>query len=329
MNTLSRISEQPAVATPWPIKFPQQPAESANPADVASLSTQPLAETAAPRERRPGLLALGALTVVGVGVAASLLGPSGAGIPPVPVAGTTVSSTAEARTQAARNNAPVTLSQEDGVSVSLETADVGITLPSRPFGPSARGARIDTNTEQRTRAVDGRTVTLDVTQSKLCTIDGRELHLSDDMDSVRDAFDSDARENWRLNSTMTPAGSAGRYLSVALNQGGQTDGRHDGKESRLRTVDATTGEVVTLDELLGESDFENVLSTVRNVLERNPDGHEYMRDSDQLRQQVATSFGLNEEGGRTVLTVAVPQLTLSENPTVARVEFHLPAHLLR
>lgn len=335
MNTNFKIFSTGAPITPWTLPTPPVPDESppAAPADQAVLSgnTAAAEPSAAPTRGKGRMIALAGLGLVALGVGASLIpGPTGPAHTGISIS-TTVSRDGGQKTDAqAPTAAPLTIAdtQEVSVPLGLEEVDVGWTPTARPFGPSASSVRIQDQTRRTTRTTeDGRQVGLSFAQSTL-DLGGGKTYKADGMGWATEQFANEAQQDWQVVSTMEPAGSAGRFASVKLVEGGFT-GQSDARETTYRTIDTKTGEAVTLDQILSRADFDKVVQDVQNILERNPDGGKYFQDADILREQVGSSFAIYEEGGRTVLCVAVPAANVADAGTVARVTFRLPSNAVQ
>lgn len=334
MNTSLQIDTRTTVVSPWrtpPTAQSGQTLTAALPADTAVLSGASAA-TAAPAAgmsaRRIALLGLG---IVALGMGAAMIpGPSGSAmaaasvaqaVPARPAASPPVSFQAPATVA---SKAPVTMTQASD-EMSLERADMNVVAPTRPFGNEAQGVRIETSTDQLTKTVDGRQVALSYVHSTLLGADGRALYTPDGSDWAPDAFNKDARQDWNVQSTLEPAGSAGRFVSVKLTEGGRTDGKFDGRETSYVTIDRASGDVVNLDEVIGKGNFDKIVGTVHNFLSASSEGQRYKQPKELLIDIIQSSFTLKQDGGHTVVGVAVPPAQQTDAGTVAHFEFRLPS----
>jgi len=327
VDTNLQLRSLNTLANPWTSGIPTPPPPpggAVEPKDVAVLrGGAPAAAPEAAPSSKGRWLALGALGIVALGVGASLLpGPAAA-----PVVTTSVSTTS---TSSAKQVAqPETPCDSDGyVALSLQGMTVGEAPAVRPFGPEAKGLKIDAQTDRTMRVVDGRSISLSQTTSTLRGADGKALFSSDGMGWVAETFSNEAVRDWSVRSTLEPAGSVGRFASVKLTEGGTTGGASEVNQA-YRTVDTKAGRAVTLDEVLEPADFDRVVETIQQKLSGHPDGQRWLHNEDVLREEVGASFAIYQDGGKTMLQVAVPPVHDFDAGRVATFTFQMPSAVLQ
>lgn len=314
------------LASPWTSGIPAPPpgpGGAVEPTDVAMLQgTAPAAAPEPTRSSKGRILALVGLGCVALGVGASLIpGPMAA-----PLAGATVSATsASSAKETAEPETPC--AHDDYVALSLQGMTVGEAPAVRAFGPEAKGLKIDSQTDRTMRVADGRGISLTQTTSTLRGADGQALFSSDGLGWVGETFGNEAVKDWSVQSTLEPAGSVGRFASVKLTEGGTMGGASEVNQA-YRTVDTKAGRVVTLDEVLEPADLDTVIETIQQRLSAHPDGQRWLHDPDVLREEVGASFAIYQDGGKTMLQVAVPPVYDFDAGHVATFTFQMPSAVL-
>lgn len=244
---------------------------------------------------RLGLLA--AVAVAGVAGGMAL-------VEPPPPAAPSIVKTVETKAP----EAPVTIAQEDCAcsEANPEVASSRIGAPTtRPF--TGEKLSLDTQSGVETKTTDtGKKLEFRWTHTSLVDAQTGDSYAADDFTGAEQAFQNQAGENWTVHATMQPAGNSGRFASVVVRTGGQLEEGKSTERATFRTYDRDSGNQVRLDELLAPHDFESVLGSVQSRLGA-ADAAGYQHDAETLKEFVAQSFTVTEQGGQTTVTVGIPQ----------------------
>ena len=172
-----------------------------------------------------------------------------------------------------------------------------------------------------TRTANGVTVHHSFQQDILKTLDGQTLYSSPTETAVRGAFQNEGESNWTSSSQLQPAGQVKNFLSVLVTDKGQTGGSDQLTQS-LVTIDAQTGQRVTLQQLIEPQDFNKVVDQVAASL-NSPRGSDYQMGSRQeLADQVNQNFAVYKDiDGSFKFRVIVPAQTQANHGKVAEFSF--------
>ena len=152
------------------------------------------------------------------------------------------------------------------------------------------------------------------------THSGANLFGTAEADEASPEFQSRGKVDWNTHGHLKSAGHAGRFVSVSTEEGGFT-GKGTTSTRALATIDMQKKREVGLDEVLDQRQLTSIYGQVDQQLASNPQGQSYMRDPEALHSLINQNFALNQEDGKTVLTV---QLPATNSDKVADFAFALP-----
>jgi hypothetical protein len=290
---------------------------AAPPADAVSLSAGSAEAGDRPaRVSRARLLVLSAAAVVAAAGVVSLVH-SPASSQPAPPSQSVSTST---------ENAPVRLAVVDPAPARQETARLvsarlGVVPQSRPFNTSDLSLVPSEGVE--TRVHQGQTLNLRWQHTSLRDARVGEMFPASDLTAYLEDFNNEATADWEVHATMQPAGNTERLASVIVREGGYTGGMHANEQVTLRTIDRESMQLVSLPSLLEPEVYQKISQTVRQRLSAE-DALHYQHDAATLQEHIDYSFAVNQENGRTTITIAVPNSIQVANGSVAEFVFELP-----
>lgn len=316
---LQPVSARPAItAKPSLGAFSAPPGASATPVapDSVSLASSPVAEAPEPPATR-SWLRMGVLAAAAVAGLAGMVACS----PPAPAA--PAASVVKTLTPAA-SQAPVTMAQEDCgcAEARPEVSSSRIGSPTvRDF--TGEKLKLETSSGVETKTTgSGQKLEFRWTHTSLTDAQTGDSYAADDLTGSELAFREQAGENWSVHATMQPAGNTGRFASVAVRVGGQLEEGRSTERATFRTYDRDSGNQVRLDELLAPHDFESVLGSVQARLGK-ADATGFRHDAEALKEHVAQSFTITEQGGRTTVTVGIPEAQPGAKASVLEIGLRL------
>lgn len=314
LSHLSPVKSTPQPETPAPgdsihIQAPQ-------PQDpVSPVRSQAWLKKAALGATGLGLLAAGA--ILGGGLGPSLSG----GSSPAPQA--------HVQIQQQQKAAPTRMLQDQNAPIHLKTARFGVSPSVRSFGNSGVRHEIDKRVEAKEMPGGGE-LTHDIRIDRIHGADGHVLYSSDDAELGTLDFHDQATVNWKTRSELKPAGHFGHYVSVSETTVRYTGGDSDAAETRLRTIDLNTRNVVNLSELLTSEDYVRIARDVQAGLNSLQGANYQVADMETLDSHMNNGFALNQEkDGSLTLTVAIPSQVESEVGKVAEFVFSIPSSALQ
>lgn len=152
---------------------------------------------------------------------------------------------------------------------------------------------------------------------------GWVLYGTREEDKIGPEFQKEAAVDWNTKGLLSPAGHAGRFVSVNVKEGGYSGGEGgDTYTTEQATVDTKARRQVTLNEVIGDKGLEQVYNQVEKQLASNPKGEAYQDDPELIHDLVNHNFSLNQSHGKTQLTVQLP--TTDPTSKVAEFHFNLP-----
>ena len=236
---------------------------------------------------------------------------------------------AQVQIKQATKTAPTSMLQEQSQPIHLKTARFGVTPTVHSFGDS--GVRLETDQRQEAKTGEnGQELTHDIRIDRLQGADGHVLYSSDDAELGTLDFHDQADMNWRTVSILKPAGHAGKYVSVSETTTRFSGGASDATETKLRTIDTTTRNVVNLSELISGEDYVKIASQVQAGLNSVQGANYQVSDMETLDSHMNNGFSLNQEkDGSITLTVAIPSNVESDGARVAEFTFSVPASTLQ
>lgn len=294
-------SPPPGANNPYAFQPPQETFVPTTPAD-------------APAARKPS----GWKAKVGLGLAALAVG-TGIGLTVANHQGPTVS-------QVEVNN-PTTLTAETGQDKvwdgwKADQVNLMVEPTTRDFGDFAKRTAVNDYTVRDTKSNGWNTIGMELFNQVL-SIDGNEVYASRAAESMQLDFQTDAVSNWRGQVRLSPAGQSGPYVSVAVGETFVFDQIGGNARSYLQTIDTRTGETVTLDKLVGQEKFNDLVNVVAGNLMTRTDGDVYLNPG-TLSEHVRNSFALVQENGETKVVVAIPAEAHFAAGSVAEFTFPAP-----
>lgn len=224
--------------------------------------------------------------------------------------------------------APKSMLQEQTAPIHLKTARFGVEPTVRTYGESGVRHEIDRRVEAK-EGQDGE-LTHDIRIDRIHGADGHVLYSSDDAELGTLDFHDQAEMNWRTRSELKPAGAYGKYVSVVENTTRFSGGASDAHETKLRTIDLTTRNVVNLSELLNGEDYVKIAQEVEKGLNSVQGAAYHQPDMESLDHHMNNGFALNQEkDGSITLTIAIPSNSESDGSKVAEFVFQIPARALQ
>ncbi|MGE0495076.1 MAG: hypothetical protein AB7S38_38065 [Vulcanimicrobiota bacterium] len=294
---------------------PQSPPPGAN----NPYAFQPPQETFVPTtEAPPAQKSSGWKAKLGLGLAALAVG-TGLGLTVANQQGPSVS-------QVEVNN-PTTLTSEavqDKVWDGWQAEKVSLMVEptTRDFGDFAKRTAVNDYTVRDTKSDGWNTIGMELFNQVLA-VDGNEVYASRAAESMQLDFQTDAVTNWRGQVRLSPAGQSGPYVSVAVGETFVFDQIGGNARSYLQTIDTRTGETVTLDKLVGQEKFNDLVNVVAGNLMTRTDGDVYLNPG-TLSEHVRNSFALVQENGETKVVVAIPAEAHFAAGSVAEFTFPAP-----
>ncbi|MEW6280165.1 MAG: hypothetical protein AB1758_16170 [Candidatus Eremiobacterota bacterium] len=289
--------------------LPSDPREQYVP--VNGFVATPEKETTGKKFPRPGLLALGAI-MFAAATAAVLTGPFGPSVTPE---ATVVSDSGSGKTS---------LQETLQGPATLEKVDFGAAPGVRAFGPAA--GKVELKPEGQVFP-NGAGYTLTYEGTRLEARGANESLLDGDQSNYEflQAFQNEGESNWRLTSTMKPAGGTAELASVSVLNEYEAGGPPN-QTVELATFEIETGQRMHLKNLVGEETYNHILSTITQELGKRPAGVMYNADAQTLDTIVDQSFAVYQgKDGSRFVTVAVPGQAEASEGTVAEFTFKVPS----
>ncbi|MBT9587093.1 hypothetical protein IV102_27370 [bacterium] len=309
-----------------PVKPPPPPVENAPVSDTVNLQPPQQKDPVSP-PRSEAWLKKAAFAGLGLGLLAGGAIMGGAFSPALSASQSQPQ--AHVQIKQASKNAPSSMLQEQTQPIHLKTARFGVTPTVRSYGDV--GVRPETDQRQEAKpGLDGETLTHDIRIDRIHGADGHVLYSSDEAELGTLDFHDQADMSWRTVSVLKPAGQAGNFVSVSETTTRFSGGASDATETRLRTVDMTTHNVVNLSELLSGEDYQKIAAQVQAGLNSVQGSRYQVSDMETLDSHMNNGFALNQEkDGSLTLTVAIPSNVESDGARVAEFTFVIPASALQ
>lgn len=164
---------------------------------------------------------------------------------------------------------------------------------------------------------------------------GFKGYQSDFNDNFKDLKKEDlefTQPDWDSSRSYSGVGAAGKMMSVSENVGDYMGGAHPNHGSTLQTYDASTGQKVTLDQLVSKEQFQSIVATIAGTLPKLKGGAEAegvagetFSPYQDMAKHVAENFALTTDTkGNAQITVAWESGVHALGPLAASFTFAAP-----
>jgi hypothetical protein len=309
-----------------PLKAPPTGPDQAPPDDTVHLQAPQQQDPVSPERssnwlKKAGLAGMGLGLVVGGALVGGTCSPALNAAQSAPQA--------QVKIKTAVKSAPKTMLEEQSQPIHLKTARFGVTPTVRSFGNSGVSHEFDQRQESKPGAY-GQELTHDVRIDRIHGPDGHVLYSSDEAELGTLDFHDQADTHWRTSSKLKPAGHAGKYVSVSETTTRFTGGESEVTDTKLRTIDMVTHNVVNLSELLSGEDYQRIAAEVQTGLNSVAGAGYQVSDMETLDSHMNNGFALDQQkDGSLTLTVAIPSNQASGSTKVAEFTFAIPASALQ
>jgi hypothetical protein len=227
---------------------------------------------------------------------------------------------ANVQVQKTPQSAPRTLQQQQSSGVQLERVQFNVNPTVRNFN-NAPAALVSAQSQESTESGFVNDINID----RLMHQDGRALYSSEEAEQATLDFHDSAQDDWQTSSRLRPAGNAGKYVSVSES----TSITGQPTQTRLRTVDSESGNVVNLSELVSPEHYQKMAKDVLSGL-NSLQGLQYrVDDLETLDSHMNNGFALHQSrDGQTKITIGIPSHNPNLGNKLAEFTFTLPANAL-